>query len=272
MGWDDNGLPTERRVQNYYGVRCDPSLRYDPSFSPPEKPGKEHRVDLATELHRAVRPTGRRGRKGLRAPVAHARPVGGLEPDLRHHRHDVAPHVATRLPPHAARRARLLGRSAHPVGRRLPDRGVPGRDGGPRARRCLPPAALRTRRRPTGRSTSRRPARNCSPPAWPSWPIPTTIATGPSFGHDVVTPLFDVRVPVLAHPLADPEKGSGIAMICTFGDTTDVTWWRELSLPTRTIVGRNGRLRAVPWGEDGLEQPRPGGGGNAPTASSRDAR
>ena len=28
MGWDDNGLPTERRVQNYFGVRCDPSLSY----------------------------------------------------------------------------------------------------------------------------------------------------------------------------------------------------------------------------------------------------
>src|SRR6185295_11669803 len=41
MGWDDNGLPTERRVQNYYGVRCDPSLPYDPSFKPPEKPDKQ---------------------------------------------------------------------------------------------------------------------------------------------------------------------------------------------------------------------------------------
>jgi len=40
MGWDDNGLPTERRVQNYYGVRCDPSLPYDPTFQPPDKPGK----------------------------------------------------------------------------------------------------------------------------------------------------------------------------------------------------------------------------------------
>src|SRR5206468_2078354 len=38
--WDDNGLPTERRVQNYFGVRCDPSLPYDPHFQPPEKPGK----------------------------------------------------------------------------------------------------------------------------------------------------------------------------------------------------------------------------------------
>jgi len=40
MGWDDNGLPTERRVQNYYGVRCDPSLPYDPAFAPPNEPPK----------------------------------------------------------------------------------------------------------------------------------------------------------------------------------------------------------------------------------------
>ncbi len=41
MGWDDNGLPTERRVQNYYGVRCDPSLPYDPGYQPPATPGKQ---------------------------------------------------------------------------------------------------------------------------------------------------------------------------------------------------------------------------------------
>ena len=41
MGWDDNGLPTERRVQNYYGVRCDPSLPYDPAFQPPPEPPKQ---------------------------------------------------------------------------------------------------------------------------------------------------------------------------------------------------------------------------------------
>src|SRR3989440_2187704 len=46
MGWDDNGLPTERRVQNYFGVRCDPSLPYDASFTPPDKPGK-HTVSVS---------------------------------------------------------------------------------------------------------------------------------------------------------------------------------------------------------------------------------
>src|SRR3546814_17232697 len=57
-------------------------------------------------------------------------------------------------------------------------------------------------------------------------------------------------VPIVAHELADPEKGTGIAMICTFGDTTDVTWWRELSLPVRAIVQRDGRLRPISWGDD----------------------
>jgi valyl-tRNA synthetase len=65
-------------------------------------------------------------------------------------------------------------------------------------------------------------------------------------GQHLRTPLFGVRVPVYAHPLADPEKGSGLAMVCTFGDLTDVTWWRELALPARPTVGRDGRLLATP--------------------------
>ena len=75
----------------------------------------------------------------------------------------------------------------------------------------------------------------------------------PLFGTDVLTPLFSVPVPVKAHPLADPEKGSGIAMICTFGDLTDVTWWRELSLPVRAVIMPNGALRPLTWGSRGWE-------------------
>ena len=49
MGWDDNGLPTERRVQNYFGVRCDPALPYDPSFDPStlERPTDEAPVAVS---------------------------------------------------------------------------------------------------------------------------------------------------------------------------------------------------------------------------------
>ena len=69
----------------------------------------------------------------------------------------------------------------------------------------------------------------------------------PLFGTTVRSPLFRAEVPVSPHELADPEKGSGIAMICTFGDQTDVVWWRELDLPVRSIVGRDGRLMPVEW-------------------------
>ncbi len=62
------------------------------------------------------------------------------------------------------------------------------------------------------------------------------------FGSTVRSPLFGVEVPVLAHHAAEMDKGAGIAMCCTFGDLTDVQWWRELQLPNRTIIGRDGRI------------------------------
>src|SRR5258708_3709073 len=77
------------------------------------------------------------------------------------------------------------------------------------------------------------------------------------FGHEVTTPLFGVRVPVKAHTLADPAKGSGIAMICTFGDITDVTWWRELGLPVRAVIQPDGTLRPIVWGTTGWESVEP---------------
>src|SRR6185295_16939356 len=66
----------------------------------------------------------------------------------------------------------------------------------------------------------------------------------PLFGSTVRSPVFGVEIPVLAHPAAEPDKGAGIAMCCTFGDLTDVQWWRELQLPVRTVIGRDGRLQA----------------------------
>jgi len=79
----------------------------------------------------------------------------------------------------------------------------------------------------------------------------------PLFGTEVVTPLFGVRVPVKPHALADPSKGSGIAMICTFGDLTDVIWWRELNLPVRAIIQADGTLRDVDWKAAGWESTDP---------------
>src|SRR5882762_9986139 len=72
-------------------------------------------------------------------------------------------------------------------------------------------------------------------------------------GREATTPLFGTRVPVLTHPLVDPEKGTGLVMVCTFGDLTDVVWWRELGLPVRSVLGPDGRLAEIPWGASGWE-------------------
>ena len=102
MGWDDNGLPTERRVQNYFGVRCDPSLPYDPTFTPPDKPDKQPiSVSRPNFIELCAQADGR-GREGVRAAVAISRPVGGLVDDLRHDRQARAARVADDVPAAAA--------------------------------------------------------------------------------------------------------------------------------------------------------------------------
>ena len=75
-------------------------------------------------------------------------------------------------------------------------------------------------------------------------------------GKDVLTPLFGTRVPVLTHPLVEPEKGTGLVMVCTFGDLTDVVWWRELGLPVRSVLGPDGRLARGSLGEPSAGSPR----------------
>ena len=77
-------------------------------------------------------------------------------------------------------------------------------------------------------------------------------------GATALTPVFRVPVPIVAHELADPEKGTGAAQICTFGDVTDVVWWRDLGLPARVIVRRDGTLIAAGrFGEPGWESRDP---------------
>ena len=61
-------------------------------------------------------------------------------------------------------------------------------------------------------------------------------------GRQVTVPLFGQTVPVLEDPGADPEKGTGAVMCCTFGDTADVEWWYTHDLPLRVVIGRDGRL------------------------------
>jgi valyl-tRNA synthetase len=61
-------------------------------------------------------------------------------------------------------------------------------------------------------------------------------------GQRVTVPLVGVEVPILADVKADPEKGTGAVMCCTFGDVTDVEWWYKYNLPLKTVIARDGTM------------------------------
>ncbi|MFF2347298.1 valine--tRNA ligase [Pseudarthrobacter sp. NPDC058119] len=245
MGWDDNGLPTERRVQNYYGVRCDPAIPYNADYQPPAQPAKNQRdfdvvsrqnfIELCEELavedekvfenlfqtlglsvdwdltYRTIDDTSRAvSQRAFLANLAAGDAYMAEAPTLW----DVTFRTAV-------------------AQAELEDREVPGayyrypfftEDGDKVFIETTRPELLAA----------------CAALV----ANPDDERYQPLFGKTVKSPLFDVELEVKAHPLAKADKGSGIAMVCTFGDLTDVTWWRELQLPTRAIMGRDGRIIA----------------------------
>ena len=243
MGWDDNGLPTERRVQNYYGVRCDPSLPYDPSFEPPAKPGMDQqpntrrnfvelcerltaedeaefeklwrRVGLSVDWSNVYRTISETSRATAQKMFLHNLARGEAYAQEAPTLWDVTFRTAVA-------QAELEDRARPGAYHRISFSGPSG------------PVFIETTR----------------PELLPACVAlvahPDDERYQPLFGKTVRTPLFDVEVPVVAHRLAEPDKGSGIAMICTFGDLNDVTWWRELQLPTRAVIGWDGRFVADP--------------------------
>lgn len=248
MGWDDNGLPTERRVQNYYGVRCDPTLPYEPGFTPPHEGGDGKSIKAADQL-----PVSRRNFVELceRLTVEDEQQFEalwrrlGLSVDWSHHYQTIGePARAVAQKAFLRNLARGEAYQAEAPGlwdvtfqtavaqAELEARDYPGHfhrvafqrtdDGTPLHIETTRPELI---------------------------PAVVALIAHPDderyqhlFGTTVRSPLFGVEVPVLAHPAAEPDKGAGIAMCCTFGDLTDVQWWRELQLPTRSVLSRDGRL------------------------------
>jgi valyl-tRNA synthetase len=256
MGWDDNGLPTERRVQNFYGVRCDPSIPFDPdapipgggSSSKEQTPiSRQAFIELCKKLtaedERAFEELWKR--LGLSvdwdltyATIGDRARMVAQRMFLRNLARGEA--YATDAPTlwdvdfqSAIAQAELEDREQAGAYHRISFHG----DGGPVFIETTRPELI--------------------PSCVALVANPDDDRYRPLFGSSVRTPLFDVEVPVHAHALADPDKGSGIAMICTFGDTTDVTWWRELDLPVRTVLQRDGRFQVTrpewlatgPWDE-----------------------
>ena len=262
MGWDDNGLPTERRVQNYFGVRCDPSLPYDENFEPPADGGDAKAVEARGEL--AI------SRRNfielchvLTAEDEHAfealwRQLGlSVDWSMTYATIDErCQRIAQRAFLGNLERGEAYQIEAPSLWdvtfgtavaqAELEDRERPGAYHRIAFHRSSPEGS----RNGTVEIETTRPELLAACVALVAHPDDERYQ--PLFGSTVLTPLFGVEVPVVAHKLAEPDKGTGIAMICTFGDTTDVTWWRELDLPVRAIVDRRGRITAdPPHGIDG---------------------
>jgi valyl-tRNA synthetase len=255
IGWDDNGLPTERRVQNYYGVRCDPSLPYDPEFRPPAGPvtgpaaaaareqtpvSRRNFIELCRQLteldERAYEETWRRLGLSVDWSTAYRtiedRPTAvsqrGFLRNLARGEAYLAKgpalwDVTFRT---AVAQAEIEERETTGAYYRIAF-GIEGQ--GPQR------TALVATTRP-----------ELLPACVALVAHPDDERYAGLIGAVARTPLFGVEAPVLAHHLADQAKGTGLAMICTFGDTTDVTWWRELELATRPVIGRDGRILAEP--------------------------
>ncbi|WP_442893297.1 valine--tRNA ligase [Aquipuribacter sp. SD81] len=246
MGWDDNGLPTERRVQNYFGVRCDPSLPYDPAFEPPAQAPKNDRDYVNVSRRNFVELCERLTVEDEKVFEALWRRLG-LSVDWSHTYQTIdagARAASQRAFLHALARGEAYAAEAPTLWDTT-------------FRTAVAQAELEDRERPGAYHRVAFPRADggeavrietTRPELIPSCVAlvahPDDERYQPLFGATVRTPLLDVEVPVLAHRLAEPDKGSGIAMICTFGDTTDVTWWRELDLPTRALIGRDGRFVA----------------------------
>jgi valyl-tRNA synthetase len=239
IGWDDNGLPTERRAQNLFGVRSDPSLPYDPTWEPPATPPKPpisisrrnfvelcermtaedekafeavwRRLGLSVDWSMTYTTIGDRSRavsqRAFLNNLARGEAYTAEAPTLW----DVSFHTAVA-------QAELEDRERPGASYRIRFHGPDG------------PVEVETTR----------------PELLPAC---VALVFHPSderyrtlLGRTVRTPFFDVAVPVYEHPAAAPDKGTGIAMVCTFGDLTDVLWWRELDLETRVVLGRDGRF------------------------------
>ncbi|QWT22936.1 valine--tRNA ligase [Subtercola sp. PAMC28395] len=247
IGWDDNGLPTERRVQNYYGVRCDPTLPYEPDFVPPYEGGDNKSGKAADQ-----KPISRRNFIEL-CEVLTVEDEKQFEALWHRLGLSVDWNQTYRTIADSSMRASQLAFV------RNVERGEAYQAQAPTLwdvtfRTAVAQAELEDKDQP-GAYHRLAFHRNGGEDIFIETTRPELLAAcvalvahpdderyQPLFGTTVTTPLFGVEVPVVAHHLAQADKGSGIAMICTFGDLTDVIWWRDLSLPNRAIIGFDGRI------------------------------
>ncbi len=246
MGWDDNGLATERRVENYFGVRCDPSVAYQTDFVPPAKAPAKRQDYVAISRRNFIELCERLTETDEKAFEELWRLLGlSVDWSLMY---STVSQRSQRVSQRAFLRNLARGEAYSSEAPCLWDTTF---------QTAVAQAELEDRDRPGAyhdlrfHSSARRddvvisttrPELLVSCVALVAHPDDERYQ--PLFGSTARTPVFGVEVPVLPHHRAEPDKGTGIAMVCTFGDLADVMWWRELELDTRAVIGKSGRLAA----------------------------
>jgi valyl-tRNA synthetase len=256
MGWDDNGLPTERRVQNHYHVRCDPSLPYEEGLElepasakakkkPPRMLSRPNFIEacetLTKEDEKAYLALWQRlglsvdWRQEYSTVGAHCRKVAQMSfLDLFGKGHLYSSDAPTLWDVDfqtAVAQAELEDRELDSTFNDIAFTVEGSKEEFIIAttRPELLPACVAVTAHPDDERYKH------------------------LFGKRAVTPLFHVPVPIFPSEVVDMEKGTGILMVCTFGDQTDVEWWRSEKLPLRQVIGRRGRLVEVEYGSEGWE-------------------
>ncbi len=247
MGWDDNGLPTERRVQNLFRVQCNPHLPYDSSWKPEKrKKGPVHEISRRNFIEACAVVT----KEDEAAFEDLWRSLGlSIDWDLQYATiDDHCRRISQSSFLEMAEKGFAYSTEAPTMWdvdfqtavaqAEVVDKSLPGHfhdlrfavEGGgdfviTTTRPELLPACI----------------------AVVAHPDDTRYQS--LFGKYAITPLFDARVPIMPAEHADPEKGSGILMVCTFGDSADVEFWKRSKLPLKQVIGRSGTLLPVTFGE-----------------------
>lgn len=254
MGWDDNGLPTERRVQNYFNVRCDPHEHYIPNFQPdtsaksgdhPRKISRPNFIELCLRLTAEDEKVFKALWRRVALSVDWAQEYSTIDDRCRrmaqlsfldlyrkgHIYSTVSPSMWDVDFQTAVAQAEVEDRPVAGAFHNIRFQ-VDGSDESfviATTRPELLPACVGVTAHPNDKRYQH------------------------LFGKRAVTPAFHAPVLIFPSELADPEKGTGVLMVCTFGDATDVRWWREQNLPTRQIISRDGRLLPVDFGSPGWD-------------------
>ncbi len=261
MGWDDNGLPTERRVQNVFGIRCDPKLPYVDGWQPNPKKGKKDPVEeisrqnfieacekLTVEDEKVYEHLWRRMGLSIDWDETYA--------TIDEHSREISQlsflDLVKKGQVYQAESPTMwdVDFKTAVAQAEVEDRERPGamhdirfgiKDGGPGKGKDgadVPTEFMIATTRPELLAACIAVVAH-----------PDDERYQPLFGMKAITPLFGAEVPILPAEHADPEKGTGILMVCTFGDAMDVEWWKSSKEPLKQVIGLNGRMLPVSFGE-----------------------